>query len=85
VNIYDQLHMKRVRSSIETYLENGCEKSVRLNKYLDCRLSLEAYLWIVDMILKYNLGLNLCVVPTICYIVIILDQRMRYQKNWLIA
>jgi len=37
-------------------------ESMRLDKYLSCRSSLEAYSWISNMILDDDLGLNLYVV-----------------------
>jgi len=48
-------------------------KSVR---YLDCRSSLEAYLWNGNMISDDNLGLNLYVVSTICHVVVTLDNEV---------
>ena len=48
-------------------------KFMRLDKYLGYKLSLEAYSWIGDVILKDDLGLNLYIVSIICYIVIISD------------
>jgi len=43
-------------------------KSVRLGKYLGCRSSLEAYLWIGNMILDDNFGLNLYIMPIVIVI-----------------
>jgi len=51
-------------------------KSIKLDKYLEYRLSLETYLEISDIILEDNLGLNLYVVLTTCYIVMILDSKI---------
>ena len=50
--------------------------SKRLGKYLDCKSSLEAYLQIYNMILDNNLGLNLCVMLTVYYMVIISDNKV---------
>ena len=51
-------------------------KSIKLDKYLEYRLSLETYLEISDIILEDNLDLNLYVVLTTCYIVMILDSKI---------
>ena len=60
-------------------------KSIKLDKYLSCRSSLEAYPQIGNMILNNNLGLNLYVVLTIYYMIVILDQKTRYQGDQLIT
>ena len=49
---------------------------VRLSKYLDCGSSLEAYPQIGNMIPDNNFGLNLYIVPTVCYVVIILNDKV---------
>ena len=51
-------------------------KPMRLDKYPGCRSSLEAYLWINNMISDNNLGLNLCIMPIVCYIVVILNNEI---------
>jgi len=48
-------------------------KSIRLDKYLGYKSSLKAYLWIDNMISNNDLGLNLYVVLTTCFMVIILN------------
>jgi len=48
-------------------------KSVSLDKYLRCRSRLEAYIYIDDMMIKDNLGLNLYVVFATCFVVVILE------------
>jgi len=58
---------------------------VRLGKYLGCRLSLEAYLWIGNMILGDDLGLNLYVVSTVCYVVIISDNQREVRRGFLVG
>ena len=50
-------------------------ESVILDKYLGCRSNLEAYPWISDLTSDNNLGLNLYIVFTTCYIVIILGSQ----------
>ena len=57
-------------------------ESTRVGKYLDYRSSLEAYLWISNMNLEDNLGLNLYTVLTTCYIVIILDNQNRVRREF---
>jgi len=42
-----------------------------LDKYLDCRSNLEAYLWMNNVISDNNLDLNLYIVLTIYYVVVI--------------
>jgi len=54
---------------------------VRLSKYLGCRSSLEAYPQISNMILDNDFGLNLCVVPTVCCMVIILNDKILEWTN----
>jgi len=49
---------------------------MRLDKYPGCRSSLEAYLWINNMISDNNLGLNLCIMPIVCYVVVILNNEI---------
>ena len=49
---------------------------MEFGKYLGCVLSLEAYSWIGNVISDDNLGLNLCVVPTIYHVVIILNDKV---------
>lgn len=48
---------------------------MNLGKYLRCGSRLKAYLYINDMIMKYNLGLNLYVVSAMYHIVIILENQ----------
>ena len=50
-------------------------KPMRLGKYPGYRSSLEAYLWI-NMISDNNLGLNLCIISTVCYVVVILNNKI---------
>ena len=50
-------------------------------EYLGCGLSLEAYSQIDNMISNDNLGLNLYVVPTIYYMVVILDNKISERTN----
>jgi len=50
-------------------------------EYLGCGLSLEAYSQIDNMISNDNHGLNLYVVPTVCYIVVILDNKISERTN----
>ena len=45
-------------------------------KYLGYRLSLIAYLQIYNMVLDDDLGLNLYIVPTVYYVVIISDDKI---------
>jgi len=66
---------KEIRSSMETYLEMDVI-SKRLGKYLGYKSSLEAYPQIYNMILDNNLGLNLCIMPTIYYMVIISNNKI---------
>jgi len=46
---------------------------MRVDKYLGCGSSLKAYLWIGNIALEDNFDLNLYVMLTTCYIVVILD------------
>ena len=59
-------------------------KFIRLSKYLEYRSSLEAFLWISNMILDDDLSLNLYVIPTTCYIVIILNRQREIRSEFLI-
>ena len=68
VNILGQSQQEEIRSSMETYLENRCGWVS-----LGYRSSLGAYLQINNVTLEDNLGFNLCVVSTTCYVVIILE------------
>jgi len=43
-----------------------------LDKYLDCRSSLEAYLWMDNLTLDDDFGLNLYVISTTYHIIVIL-------------
>ena len=54
-----------------------------LIKYLRYGLSLGAYLWIDNIILEDNLGLELFVVPTTCHMVII-SQDLEFSKKRII-
>ena len=58
---------------------------MRLDKYSGYRLSLEAYLQINNIILDNNLSLNLCVISTICYIIVILDKKKEVGKRFLVG
>jgi len=60
---------------METYLEIDVIFK-RLDKYLGCKSSLEAYPQIYNMVLNNNLGLNLYVMLIINYIAIILDDKI---------
>ena len=60
------------------------KKSVKLDKYSGCRLSLETYLQIDNVILDNNLSLNLYIIFTICYIVVILDEKGEVEKRFLV-
>ncbi len=59
-------------------------KSIKLDKYLEYRLSLETYLEISDIILEDNLDLNLYVVLTTCYTVIISESQGFSEKGFLV-
>jgi len=60
---------------METYLENRCGDPWAWMSIWGCESSLEAFLWIDDLTLDDNLGLNLYVVPTTCHVVVI-------SENW---
>jgi len=65
---------KRVRSSMETYLEINVI-FVRLDKVPGLWIKLED-LFIYDMISDNDFSLNLCAMPTIYHVVIILDNEI---------
>jgi len=50
--------------------------SIRFSKYLGYGSSLKAYPQIGNIIPDNNFGLNLCVVPTVCCVVIILNDEV---------
>ena len=50
---------------------------MRLDKYLDCRSSLEAYLWTDNVILDDNSGFNLYVIPIIYHMITTLDNKIQ--------
>ena len=54
-----------------------------LGKYLRCRLSLGAYLFIDDMISKDDLGLNLYIVLTTYHIVMVLENQNLVRRKLL--
>ena len=58
-------------------------KSVRLNKYLKYELSLKANLWMYNIILENNLGLNLYVMPITCYVIIISKNQGLIRREFL--
>ena len=60
------------------------QQFIKLDKYLDCESSLEAYSWIGDMTLDNNLHLNWYVMSTICYVVVILDCQEKVIREFLV-
>jgi len=55
-----------------------------LDEYLRYGSSLEAYLWISNVTLDDDLGLNLYIVPTTCYTVIISESQGFSEKGFLV-
>ena len=55
-------------------------KSMRVDKYLGCKSSLKAYLQIGNIALEDNLGLNLYIMLTTCYMVVILDGQKKMRR-----
>jgi len=55
-----------------------------LDKYLRYGSSLEAYPWISNVTSDNDLGLNLCIVPTTCYTVIISESQEFSKKRFLV-
>jgi len=49
--------------------------------YLGCKSNLEAYPWIGNIILDDDLNLNLYVIPTICCMVMISDDKVSERTN----
>ena len=49
--------------------------------YLGCKSNLEAYPQTGNIILDDNLNLNLNIIPTICYMVIILHDKVSGKTN----
>ena len=56
-----------------------------LDEYLRYESSLEAYPWISNVTLDDDLGLNLYIVLTTCYIVIILGSQESSEKRFLVG
>ena len=56
-----------------------------LDEYLRYGSSLEAYPWISNVTLDDDLGLNLYIVLTTCYIVIILGSQESSEKRFLVG
>ena len=69
---------------IETYLGQKIWKFIGLDEYLRYGSSLEAYPWISNVTSDDDLGLNLCIVPTTCYTVIISESQGFSKKRFLV-
>ena len=55
---------------------------MRVDKYLGCGSSLKAYLQIGNIALEDNFDLNLYVMLTTCYIVVILDDQKGMRRMY---
>ena len=60
------------------------QKFIRLSKYLSYKLSLKTYIQIDNIILDDDFDLNLCIVPTVYYIVIISDSQKEVKSKFLV-